>query len=290
MPRSPGPNRNTPASLTGTITKHATLLAKIVTVALLMAVSVAGPDAQPAGAQGKGAAFVKIETSGDNPTTKILFIGQSILFAYNTPHIFHAVAKSKRPQEVYLIEMVAGGGYSLKDHYEDGTALREIRKERWNYIIIQESTANQMAYRQKFEQYAPFFDKEARKVGAQPLLFECYDDSLNEDCRMHTEVIRVAKMLNEPVIPVGSAWRYVRKYYPQIRIFGPDFHHPSPLGSYLMACVLYSKIYKEPSEGALVNLEFNDPATGKETNLNSTTDPQMKELEQASWAVVKALP
>jgi hypothetical protein len=244
----------------------------------------------PACAQRSGPPAVRIERSGDSPTTKILFIGQSILFAYDTPHIFHAVAKSKRPEETFLIEMVAGGGYSLKDHYEEGTALREIRKERWNFIIIQESTANQIAYHQLFEQYAPFFDQEARKVGAQPLLFECYDDSLNEDCKMHLEVLKVAKMLREPVVPVGSAWRYVRKYYPKMHILGPDFHHPSPLGSYLMACVLYSKIYKEPSDGAMVNLELNSPNNAKVTNLCSTTTPEMKEIEQASWTVVRNLP
>jgi hypothetical protein len=245
---------------------------------------------QAATAKPPGPAFVKIETSGDNPTTKILFIGQSILYAYNTPHVFHALAKSKRPQEQYLIEMVAGGGYSLKDHYEDGTALKEIRKQRWNYIIIQESTANQIINYQPYEQYAPFFDQEARKVGAQPLQFECYDDSPNEDCRMHKEVIKVATMVHEPVIPVGSAWRYVSKYYPHIPILGPDHHHPSALGSFLMACVLYSKIYKDPSEGSQVNLEYTNPITRKDTSLDSTIDPQMKTLEQASWTVVKGLP
>jgi hypothetical protein len=246
--------------------------------------------AQPASAQRAGPPMVKIETSGDSPTTKILFIGQSILFAFNTPHVFHALAKSKRPQEQYYIEMVAGGGYSLKDHYEEGTALREIRKQRWNYIIIQESTANQIIIYKPYEQYAPFFDQEARKAGAQPLQFECYDDSTNEDCRMHKEVIKVASMVHEPVIPVGTAWRYVSKYYPKIAILGPDYHHPSALGTYLMACVLYSKIYKEPSQGAQVNLEFTVAPAGKQVVLDSTKDPQMKILEQAAWTVVKALP
>ena len=233
---------------------------------------------------------VNIETSGDSPTTKVLFIGQSILFAYNTPHIFHLMAKSKRPQEQYLVEMVAGGGYSLKDHYEDGTALRELRRERWNYVIIQESTANQIINYLPYEQYAPFFDQEARKVGAQPMQFECFDDSRGEDCPMHREVIKVAKLLREPVIPVGSVWRYVANYYRTINIWGPDRHHPSAIGSFLMACVLYSKIYKEPSEGAEISLEYTDPRTGKPAALDSATDPQLKILEKASWAVVKSLP
>jgi hypothetical protein len=231
-----------------------------------------------------------VETSGDSPTTKILFIGQSIFMAYNTPHIFHFLAKSKRPQEQFLVEMVAGGGYSLKDHYEDGTALREIKKQRWNYVIIQESTANQIINHKPYEQYAPFFDQEARKVGAQPLQFECYDDSPNEDCPMHKEVIKVANMVHEPVIPVGSVWRYVTKYYPNIPILSRDFHHPSALGSYLIACVLYSRIYKEPSEGAQVSFEYSNPITRRQSVLDTTTNPNTKILEKASWAVVKALP
>jgi len=238
-------------------------------------------------------AFTKIETSGAGaPTTKILFIGQSILFAYNTPHIFHLVASSKRPRENYLIEMVAQGGYSLKDHYEDGTALKELRRERWNYVIIQESTMNQIANHPPYEQYAPFFDAEARKIGAIPIQFECYDESRDDDAhsRMHKEVIKVANMVHEPVIPVGSAWRYVTKYHPTIPIFGPDYHHPSVLGTYLMACVIYSKLYKEPCTGVSIQLEYRDPTTGKPAMLDTRANPQSKLLENAAWAVVKSTP
>ncbi|MBS2008467.1 MAG: hypothetical protein JST01_15580 [Cyanobacteria bacterium SZAS TMP-1] len=250
----------------------------------------------PSLAQGQkpAPAFTKIETSGEGtPTTKILFIGQSILFTYNTPHIFHMVASAKRPRENYLIEMVAQGGYSLKDHYEDGTALREIRRERWNYVIIQESTANQIANHKPYEQYAPSFDREARKMGATPIQFECYDESNTDDAhsRMHQEVIRVATALGEPVIPVGSVWRYVTKYHPTIAIFGPDYHHPSLLGTYLMACTIYSKLYKEPSQGgATIRLEYTNPVTHKTEVLDSSTNAQMKLLENAAWTVVKASP
>ena len=249
----------------------------------------------PAAAQNqvRQPAFVKIETSGEGtPTTKILFIGQSILFSYNTPHIFHMVASSKRPRENYLIEMVAQGGYSLKDHYEDGTALKEIRRERWNYVIIQESTMNQIINYPPYEKYAPFFDAEARKVGAIPIQFECYDESTTDDAhsRMHKEVMKVANLVHEPVIPVGSAWRYVTKYHPTIPIFGPDYHHPSVIGTYLMACVIYSKLYKEPCTGVSIQLEYRDPTTGKTLILDTRANQQSKLLENAAWAVVKASP
>lgn len=246
---------------------------------------------QPVYAQKLEPAFTKIETSGDHPTTKILFIGQSILYAYNTPHIFHMLAKSKRPDEDFMIEMVAGGGYSLKDHYADGTALRELRKQKWNYVVIQESTAGQIIAHQTYEQYAPFFDQEARRAGGQPLQFECYDDFQGDEnkCPMHLEVLKVAGALREKIVPVGSVWRYVSKYYPDMRILGRDQHHPSALGSFLMACVLYSTIYKQPSAGAQVAIEYSNPLTGKTEILDSTQSANMKTIEEASWSVVKSL-
>ena len=78
----------------------------------------------------------------------------------------------------------------------------------------------------------PFFDQEARRAGAEPLMFECYDESNTDDAHspMHKHVLAEAERLHERIVPVGAAWRYVTKYYPGISIFGPDHHHPSLMG------------------------------------------------------------
>jgi hypothetical protein len=249
----------------------------------------------PALAQRTGPPMIKVELADDGATdsqsraTKILFVGQSILYVNDAPQIFAQIVKAKRPQEKFLIEMVAGGGYSLKDHYQEGSALREIQKQRWNYVVLAESTMNLIVIHQPFELYAPYFDREVRKVGAEPLMFECYDEADTDDAhsKMHIETLKVAGQLKERVIPVGTTWRYVHQYYPLAGIFGPDRHHPSPLGAYLIACVTYSMIYGESAEGADITIENYNRISRKVESLNSRTSPTMVNLARAALTAAK---
>ncbi|MBU6451802.1 MAG: hypothetical protein KGS72_08500 [Cyanobacteria bacterium REEB67] len=250
---------------------------------------------RPAVAQRTGPPIIKVELVEDGAqesqsrATKILFVGQSILFVNDAPQIFAKIVKAKRPQEKFLIEMVAGGGYSLKDHYQDGSALKEIQKQRWNYVVLAESTMNLIVIHQPFELYAPYFDREVRKVGAEPLMFECYDECETDDAhsKMHLEVLKVAAQLKERIIPVGATWRYVHQYYPLAAIFGADRHHPSPLGAYLIACVTYSMIYGESAEGADVTIENYNQISRKVEVLDSRNSPTMINLARAAFTAAK---
>ena len=262
-------------------------LIKLLLTSLLAVSTLLALNEQFALAQRTGPPLVKTELVESGAGTKILFVGQSILYVNDTPQIFSQILKAKRPQENFLIEMVAGGGYSLSDHYDEGTALRELHKQRWNYVILAESTMNLIAGHKFFEKYAPLLDKEVRSVGATPLLFECYDESETDDAHspMHVEAVKVGSLLKEQVIPVGATFRYLKKYYPFIQIFGPDHHHPSPLGAYVMACVTYSTIYGESAEGADVSIQNPNLITRRSENLNAKTSPTMLKIARAAYAM-----
>jgi hypothetical protein len=44
--------------------------------------------------------------------------------------------------------------------------------------------------------------------------------------------------LHVPVAPAGLAWKQVRRERPDLNLYEDD-HHPTAIGSYLVACVLY---------------------------------------------------
>jgi hypothetical protein len=46
--------------------------------------------------------------------------------------------------------------------------------------------------------------------------------------------------------PVGMAWQRVRRERADYRLYHQDMYHPSPLGSYLAANVIYATIFVQP--------------------------------------------
>jgi hypothetical protein len=73
-----------------------------------------------------------------------------------------------------------------------------------------------------------------------------------------------ADSLDFVVTPVGWAWNKVltEKNFPLHYLHMSDWNHPSLKGSYLMACTIYSTIFKESTElisyyGGLSNNEAN---------------------------------
>ena len=48
----------------------------------------------------------------------------------------------------------------------------------------------------------------------------------------------------------GKAWNTVMKVKTSLHyLFLPDWNHPTPRGTYLMACVIYSTLFEESTEG-----------------------------------------
>ena len=265
-------------------------LALSLAAALAFATTAFTPALAPAlAASKKSPPMDKIEVDDGAGSTKILFIGQSITYVNDFPQIFSEIVKAKRPQQKFFVEMIAGGGYSLIDHWQDGTAARALQKQHWDYVVIAESTMNLVVGQQDFEKYAYYLDGEARKAGAKPMTFECYDESHTDDAqsKMHVEAVKEATALHEQLIPVGATYRYVTKYYPLAQIFGPDFHHPSPLGAYLMACVCYSTIFGDSAEGANVAIQNQNLITRKTESLQANSSKSMINICRASYEMAK---
>ena len=49
----------------------------------------------------------------------------------------------------------------------------------------------------------------------------------------------LAEEIDATVVPVGLAWERARELRPDIDLYAEDGSHPSPLGTYLTACVFY---------------------------------------------------
>lgn len=69
------------------------------------------------------------------------------------------------------------------------------------------------------------------------------------------------------LVPVGLAWQRARELRPLIPIYDADQIHPSPLGTYLTACVFYGALTKKSPVGLPHRLTYED-SHGQKIYLN----------------------
>ena len=71
-----------------------------------------------------------------------------------------------------------------------------------------------------------------------------------------SNLIPLSKEFNVPIAPVGTAFRLFQERYPNISLFTSDNKHPSPVGTYLAACIFYRMITKKTLKGFLKDLQL----------------------------------
>lgn len=170
-------------------------------------------------------------TRGD--ALKILFVAHSKFFMNDMPTLFVGLSQQQSAANMFKVISVYGIAYSLAHHLRQNLAVKTIRtRGPWNYVVLFEQSNLPEVNPQEFTQSVERFQKEIKAQGAKTVLVENYDES-------SAELKRVAKRFGCLVLPVGTAWAFVKSRHPEIRLYS-DGHHPSLKGTYLMSCVCYA--------------------------------------------------
>ena len=64
--------------------------------------------------------------------------------------------------------------------------------------------------------------------------------------RIKTSYLEMTYRNNGWCAPVGMVWQRVRKERPDYQLYTSDCSHPSPLGTYLAANVIYTTLFGQP--------------------------------------------
>jgi hypothetical protein len=100
--------------------------------------------------------------------------------------------------------------------------------------------------------------------------------------------------LGTPVLPVGMAWDRVRRERPGLDLFHPDGSHPSPVGTYLAASVMYAALTGRPPQGApgtLSGIAMETPGVvvSPDPVVLVDVDPETAAyLHRVAWETVRA--
>jgi hypothetical protein len=173
---------------------------------------------------------------------RVLFIGNSLTAANNLPAMVEAIAAQRGDR--IACEAIVFPDVSLEDQWGRGDAVRAIARGGWSTVVLQQGPSALPESRVLLLAYVRKFDAEARRVGARTALYMVWP---SVGRRGDFEGVRqsyaaAAKDVGGLLLPAGDAWRAAWRRDSRLALYGPDGFHPSALGSYLAALVIYQQI------------------------------------------------
>ncbi|HEX5818585.1 MAG TPA: hypothetical protein VFY20_06895 [Gemmatimonadales bacterium] len=190
-----------------------------------------------------GLAACRAESQDPPPPAQVLFIGNSLTAFNELPDLMVRVARSAGDSEIAAV-MVARPNYAILDHWEDGTALDELRTKRWTHVVLQQGPSSQEEGAVWLRDGMRRFDPVVRAAGAEPVLYMVWPQ--RSRAADFPGVLRnyrdAAALVNGIFAPAGDAWVAAFEADPAAPLYGPDDFHPSLEGSYLAAVVLLARV------------------------------------------------
>ena len=176
-----------------------------------------------------------------SPGLRVLFIGNSLTAANDLPGMVSALIDSAAAGPI-RVSTIAYPNYGLEDHWSTGRARQAISEGEWDFVVLQQGPSATEG-RPSLLEYSDRFAADIRAHGATPALYMVWPakarsfdfDGVSESYRMAAE--RVDGLL----VPVGDAWRIAWAADSSLPLYGSDGFHPSPMGSYLGALVMFGR-------------------------------------------------
>jgi hypothetical protein len=184
-----------------------------------------------------------LESCNSQPSTRILFIGNSFTFVNGGLD-----KQLKGLASATETDCIVVGGYTLEKHWTDGNAVRAIREGKWDYVILQEQSQNPVINQKEFFDYVRKFDEEIRRNGAKTILLMTWERPDSKKFGVTTVNLAAAytaigKELGVKVAPAGLAFERAIRGKLELTLYSQD-GHPTLEGTYLAACVLYQTIFE----------------------------------------------
>jgi hypothetical protein len=243
----------------------------------------------------------QVQRNRSSCVTHILFLGNSYTYFNNLPALVSELARAGQPCKVET-RMVAPGGKRLKDHWENSASHEALNSQAWEFVVLQDQSTLGTNYYfegnprvggdEIFRPYAELWANEIRLHHATPVFFLTWARKATPDdqAALNYAYFHTAKTTQAVVAPAGLAWAHVRKEEPAVDLYYRDGSHPSPAGSYLAACAIYSAIFRKrpvnlPSRisGAAVNLDTEQVEPNKTTVLVDLPQPVAAKLQAVAW-------
>lgn len=173
---------------------------------------------------------------------KVLFIGNSYTYFWNLPQTVQAMAAEK---EIDLTtRQSTSGGVHWGHHWRGERNLKTvslIEEGDFDALVLQNHSMSALNRVDSMFHFAQLFNDLAGKKDAQIYLYMTWarewDPYMQKTIK--EQYTKLAEKIHAQIVPVGPAWERARQLRPGFPLYDEDSSHPSPLGTYLTACVFY---------------------------------------------------
>jgi hypothetical protein len=175
--------------------------------------------------------------------TRILFIGNSFTARNDLPGLLAKLAAQK--DRVIEHELVSRGGASLRQHWNAGTAAKALEKG-WDFVVLQEQSTLPLKNEARFHDNVRTFVGPIQDVGARMLLYMTWarrDAGEAAAKALARAYDAIGREVEATVVPVGRAWQRLLTEDKPPLLHDKDGSHPTPLGTYLAACVFHTTLF-----------------------------------------------
>ncbi len=203
------------------------------------------------------------DTTPGKVRSRAVFIGNSLTLSNNLPAIIQALAASVGAKP-FTYTMVAYGGFSLEDHWVRQQSHQAIAEKQWDVVILQQGMSGSAEGRALLLEYARRYAEEIYGAGAVPALYAVWPPRNAPDYNAYFDAIsesyrHAATETGGMLFPVGEAWREALRRDSTIELYSPDNLHPTLLGSYLAALVMFEQLYNRSPIGLPSSIAMQPP-------------------------------
>lgn len=181
---------------------------------------------------------------------RVLFIGNSLTYTNDLPRTVADLSLSAGLVRCYCIA-VAYPNFSLLDHWLQGDAEYVLEEQQFDFVVMQQGSSALPESRDLLVQYAGLFAELIRANGATPVMYSVWpSDSRRFDFLNVADSYRAAaEAIAGLMAPAGEAWLAAWEQDAQLPLYASDGLHPSSMGTYLAALVVFERLYDRSPVG-----------------------------------------
>ena len=170
---------------------------------------------------------------------RVLFIGNSLSFG--VPQTVQAIGQLDH-YDMAVGEELAGNT-AIIDHYLDGAGPEAIKSAAWDYVVMQQGPTTHSLCYDTLVLSLKDLDPIVRSAGGRSAVWMPWpaatDSAGGGFERVRESFQTAAKAVDGVFLPAGEAWRMAWAQDPTLQLYDVDGYHPSALGTFLVALVVY---------------------------------------------------
>lgn len=216
--------------------------------------------------QDKNASRQVISQTNQSAELAILSLNNSLIDYNDQPSMFNELAAAGGKKAIWTKQTRLGR--TLQYHYEEGEGETEegpcakmvIRSKPWTHIILQEQSSKPLTdpadFLQSVKMWIEYIKTHCPNPDAEIILtmnwaYQEAADFAGDTKNLYKNYRAAAKELDITLCPVGNAYESIREIDGEEakNALYTDNRHPTPLASYLSACMIYSTLFNQTPVG-----------------------------------------